>query len=360
MNNHKKKDMPQSELKIAVVVDPLIKYEKWYEDLKYILNIFPNSDIFTAYYNPDLTERMFKNKKIHDTFLQLIAPEDNQKKKWLKLEKLAYKSLRLKDYDAVISLSSRCAKYIKVTDGIKHIPIIMKPQKLFSNDRLDKQDRQYTQKLKNIIVCSLAEKRKLKKIYKVDGNVIYPPVNTKKYIPEKNLNRKEHWFLTDSNLSKRSLKLVIKSVVHAGVPLKILGESEDAEELIKEFKARGLVKFVGDIPRKGVISMIQNCKAYIYPTKSNTWQSSFVQVNAAGTAVIGYKRSIARELLSLDYPKTGICFEKYNYKSLSQVLTNFNIEEFDSRNCIIKAQEFDSSIFMYKLKTYVEDIVQSN
>ena len=152
-------------------------------------------------------------------------------------------------------------------------------------------------------------------------------------MPRQNLNRKEHWFLTDSSLSERALRLVIKSVVEAGVPLKILGEIEGSEDLIKEFKARGLVKFVGDIPTKGVISMIQTCTAYIYPTKSNIWQDTFIKVSSAGTAVIGYKRSIAKELLSLDHPKTGVCFEKYNYKSLSKVLRNFNSEEFDPRNC---------------------------
>jgi len=360
MNNHKKKDMPRSELKIAVVVDPLIKYEGWYEDIKYILKTFPNNDLFTAYYNPELTKKVFKDIKINDTFLQLVVPESNKKGIWLKLERLAYRSLHLKNYDAVISISSRCAKYIKVKKGVRHVSIIMKPRKLFSNDKLDRKDRKYTRKLNNVVVRTFTEKRKLKRVYKIDSNVIYPPVDIKKYMPEKNLNRKEHWFLTDSTLGERSLRLVVKSVVSAGVPLKILGESEDSEELIKEFKARGLVKFVGDLPIKGTISMIQNCKAFIYPAKKNNWEDTFIKANTAGTAVIGYKRSIAKELLSLDYPKTGICFDKYNYKSLAKVLENFNNEEFDSRNCIIKAQEFDSSIFMYKLKTYVEDIVQSN
>jgi len=324
------------------------------------LKTFPNNDLFTAYYNPELTKKIFKDIKINDTFLQLIAPEDNKKDMWLKLEKVAYRSLHLKNYDAVISMSSRCAKYVKVKKDVKHIPIIIKPRRLFSNDKLDKKDRKYTQILNNIVTRTLAERRKLKRVYKTDCNVIYPPVDIKKYMPERSLNRKEHWFLTDSTLSERALRLVIKSAVIAGVPLKVLGESGDSEKLIKKFKARGLVKFVGDLPIKGAISMIQNCKAYIYPTKIKSWQNCFIKANAAGTAVVGYKRSIAKELLSLDYPKTGVCFEKYNYKSLAEILKSFNNEEFDSRNCIIKAQEFDSSIFMYKLKTYVEDIVQSN
>ena len=138
MKNQKKKDKPQSKVKVAIVVDPLIKYEKWYEDLKYILELFPNSDIFTAYYNPELTKGIFKNRKINDTFLQLIATNNNTRDIWLRLEKLAYRSLHLKNYDVVISLSSRCAKYVKVTNGIKHISVIMNPQRLFSKDRLDK------------------------------------------------------------------------------------------------------------------------------------------------------------------------------------------------------------------------------
>jgi hypothetical protein len=360
MNNHKKKDMPQSKLKIAIVVDPIIKYEKWFEDLEYILKTFPNNDLFTAYYKPEITSKYFKNRKINDTFLQLIAPEDNRKEKWLKLEKLAYRSLCFKGYDAVITFSSRCSKYIRVCKGVKRVDIIMKPHKLFFSQKLHRKDRLYTAELKNILVNTSKERRKLKRIYKVDSTVIYPPVNIKTYNPEQILNRKENWFLTDSTLSEKALRLVIKAVMEVGVPLKILGKTENSEELIKEFKARGQVKFTGDIPKKGVISMIQNCKAYIHPSKGNNWNSCYVKANASGTAVIGYKRSIASELLSLDHPKTGVCFDKYNYKSLVKTLKNFDNEEFDSRNCIIKAQEFDSSIFMYKLKTYVEDVVQSS
>ena len=360
MNNHKTKDMPQSKLKVAIVVDPIIKYEKWFEDVKYVVKTFPNSDIFTAYYNPKIVKKHFKDIKVNDTFLQLITPENNRKEIWLKLERLAYKSLHLKNYDAVVSLSSRCAKYVNIGKDVKHIPIITNPHQIFKSKKLNSKDRKYTSKLENILVNTAKEKRKIKKIYKVDSTVIYPPVNTKKYTPKTILNRKENWFLTDSTLSNRSLRLVIKAVIEANAHLKILGKTEDSEELIKEFKARGQIKFMGDIPRKGMISMIQHSKAYIYPTKSNNWNSCFVKANASGTAVIGYKRSIASELLSLDNPKTGVCFDKYNYKSLAKILKDFNSEEFNSRNCIINAQEFDSSIFMYKLKTYVEDIVQSS
>ncbi|MDD3474624.1 MAG: glycosyltransferase [Candidatus Dojkabacteria bacterium] len=352
--------MPQSKFKIAIVIEPIIKFEKWFEYVKYILKLFPNSDIYTAYYNTDITEKYFKDRKINDTFLQLIAPEDNRKGKWLKLERLAYKSLHLKNYDAVISISSRCAKYVNTGKDVKHITMIMKPHKLFENKKLDKKDRKFTEKLENIVVNSFSEKRKLKRIYKVNSTVLYPPVDIKKYNPEKALNRKENWFLTDSTLSNRSLRLVIKAIIESGEHLKILGKTENSEELIKEFKARGQVKFVGDIPESGNISLMQNCKAYIYPTKNNNWNSCFIKANASGTAVIAYKRGIVSELLSLEYPKTGICFDKYNYKSLVKTIKSFNDNEFDSRNCIIKAQEFDSSIFMYKLKTYVEDIVQSN
>jgi glycogen synthase len=75
--------------------------------------------------------------------------------------------------------------------------------------------------------------------------------------------------------------------------------------------------------------------------------------------VIAYRSGGVVETISEENPKTGVFFEKYNYKSLSKALKDFNEEEFTSKNCVSNAQRFDSSIFMYKLKTYVEDAIHN-
>jgi glycosyltransferase involved in cell wall biosynthesis len=365
MNRRKEKPKkyPKSNIKVAVVTDPLVDKKYWHEQLKCILELFENCELFTPYYKAEYVKENFSDIDIHDSFLQLIAPEDNSKKKWLKLERLAYKIFSFRDYDIVISISSRCARFIRTTKDSKHIAIVLQPHRLFTSKRLQAKEKEAIQKADAVVTNSNSDKRKIRRLYKVNSDVIYPPIDVDKFKPERLLNRKESWFLTDADISTRALKLVIRAVVEAKVPLKIVGPLRpdiDSEELIKEMKAKGLVKFLGKLSEENRIELLQRCKAYIYPKKSREFGRVAVEANAAGTAVIAYRRGAVIETISENHPKTGVFFQKYNYKSLAKVLKEFNEDEFDSKNCIMKAQELDTSIFMYKLKTYVEDIVQSS
>jgi glycosyltransferase involved in cell wall biosynthesis len=365
MNRRKEKTKkyPKSNIKVAVVTDPLIDKKHWHEQLKCILELFGNCTLFTPYYRPEYVKENFSDVDIHDTFLQLIAPEDNSKKKWLKLERLAYKTLSFRNYDIVISISSRCARFVRTDKDTKHVAIVLQPHRLFTSKRLWAKEKEAIQRADAVITNSNSDKRKIRRLYKVNSDVIYPPINVDKFKPKKLLNRKESWFLMDADISTRALKLVIRAVVEAKVPLKIVGllrPDIDPEELIREMKAKGLVKFLGELSEESRIGLLQRCKAYIYPKKSRQFGQVAIEANSAGTAVIAYRRGAVIETISENHPKTGVFFQKYNYKSLAKVLKEFDEEEFDSKNCIMKAQELDTSIFMYKLKTYVEDIVQSS
>jgi hypothetical protein len=50
-------------------------------------------------------------------------------------------------------------------------------------------------------------------------------------------------------------------------------------------------------------------------------------------------------------------FDKYDYMELAEKLKKFKSEDFDPINCRKQAEEFDKKIFVYKIQTYVEDVL---
>ncbi len=353
----------KSDLKLAVVTDPIVDESEVYRELKHILKTFSNSEIFTPYYDTKVLDKQFAKHKIHDTFLQLLIPEDSEKEFWLKLEKFAYKTFSLKNLDIVLSVSSRCARFVRTEKGLQHIAIVINPRRLFSSGRLFKKEKKALENVHKVLTISNFDKKKLKKVYDIHSEVIYPPVEIEDFKPEKALNRRENWFLANADIDTESLKLLIKSVVKSEVGLKIMGdikENIDEEKLIKKLKARGFVKFLGGVSKEEKINLMQRCRGYIYPVKEEEFAKEVIEANGAGTPVVLYKKSSLVEFISTKKPKTGAVFEKYNYKSLAKTLKNFKDEEYDSKSCIMKAQEFDLAIFMYKLKTYIEDAIQNN
>ena len=131
-------------------------------------------------------------------------------------------------------------------------------------------------------------------------------------------------------------------------------------QLVKDLNAKGLVSFLGFVSNQERNELLKRSKALIFPARGEDFGIVPVEANALGTPVIAYKDGGVVETISEENPKTGIFFKKYNYKELAKILKNFNEKEFDSKTCVSQAKQFDSSIFMYKLKTYVEDVVQDN
>jgi glycosyltransferase involved in cell wall biosynthesis len=390
-----KQVLPTSDLKMAVVFDPLYKSGGAEKHLEYILKTFPQAELFVPYYDKEFVKSNFPNVNIHHSFMQYLPSKDKLKYVYLLLQPLAFKSFNFKKFDGVLSLSITFAKFAKAPKGKTHTNICMSPPKFLwqkddrsikGNDQLKginkflfgiysffmntflediwkKWDRKAARKLDNMIAISNVVKRRIKKYYNVNADVIYPPVEVDRLNPGNSINRKENWFLYLGRIETyKGVELAIRSCVDANVPLKIVGKGDDEErmkELVKELNAKGLVKFLGFVSEKQKIGMMQRCKALIFPVRGEDFGIVPVEANASGSAVIAYRSGGVVETISEHNPKTGIFFSKYDERELSTILKNFKAGDISSKNCISHAQDFAAQIFMYKLKNYIEDVVQS-
>ena len=108
-----------------------------------------------------------------------------------------------------------------------------------------------------------------------------------------------------------------------------------------------------------LIELLGKAKGLIFPVKNEDFGIVPVEANAAGTPVIAYKQGGVVETISDSNPKTGIFFTKYDYKELSKILKKFDEKDYKPENCRKQADNFAVEIFQYKLKRYVEDILEN-
>jgi glycosyltransferase involved in cell wall biosynthesis len=389
-----KKKFAISKLRLAVVTDPLYKYGEFEKQLKYILRTFPQSELFVPYCDEEFVLKHFPHNKVHQSFLKNFPFKSSLRYLYPLLHPFAYKSFRLNDFDGVLSHSRFFAKFSKT--GKKHIHICVTPPRFlwekksrmlknyeelsflnklvfniysflmdsFLEEFWQKRDKRAAQNVDSMITISNTVGKRIKKYYEVEADVIYPPVQVEKMQIGEDLNRRENWFLYNCDgQSSKGIELIIKACVDAASPLKIVGKEEYEERvhhLIKKLNAKGLVSFLGEVSDEVRINLMKRARALISTIRKGDFSFASVQANALGTPVVAYKSGGAEETISPSYPKTGIFYVKYNYKSLSKILRKFKDEEYDKKSCMIHAQEFDASIFMYKLKTYVEDALQDN
>jgi len=383
------------DIKVAVVFEPLYKMGGGELHLKYILEAFPNSELFTAYYDKELVQKEFAGIKVHHSFMQHLPWKDKLRYLYLLLNPLAYKSFNFKDYDVIVSLSSHFAKFAH-TKGIPHIDDCMTPPKFlwqkddrtlkskdqmkgfnkflfgiysffmdtFLEDMWKKWDKEAACRCTKIIANSNVVKKRIKKFYNCDSDVIYPPVEVDKILKYPKVNRKENWYLYLGRVERyKGVHLAIKACDRLDLPLKIAGSGDDLEamkELVDKLGAKGIVKFLGFVSEKEKFELMSRAKALILPIRGEDFGIVPVEANAFGTPVIAYADGGLLETISTENPKTGVFFTKYTVDALVDVLKKFKSEDYSQDNCRKQAENFASEIFIYKLQNYVKDTIQGS
>lgn len=327
--------------------------------------------------------------------MQYLPGRDKFRHLYLLLQPLAYRSFRFKNFDIAVSLSIAFAKFARPRN-IKHVNICMSPPKFFwqkkSRTLKDSQqlsginrilfklydsltgtflekiwqnwDRNAARRCDKMAAISNVVKKRVKKYYDIDADVIYPPVEVKRIKALRKVNRKENWFLYMGRVEAyKGVDIAIKAAVKAGVPLKVAGTGDDFENmkiLVKNLNAKGLVKFLGYVSDEQKFNLMARTKALIFPVKDEDFGIVPVEANASGTPVIAYKQGGVMETISEQNPKTGIFFVKYTVNDLAKILRNFDSGKYDPDNCRKQADNFASEIFVYKLQNYVKDALHDN
>ena len=384
------------DLKVAVVCDPLFKLGGAEKHLMGVLAAFPNATLYTAWYDKEFVNEWFKGYKIRSSFIQYLPFHKLFYHFFLLLQPWAYGGFNLKKYDVVISISISFAKFVKTRNkDIPHINICLSPPKFFwqhesrnlvSHEKVKEDvnkglykfynffvggplekiwqrwDFNAAQRVDYMIANSETVKERIKKIYEKDSDVIYPPVEVSKI--KLNKGRRENWFFYVGRVETyKGVDLAVKACIEAGVPLKVAGKGtclEEMKEIVKASNAKGLVQILGYISDPKKFELLQRAKALIFPVKDEDFGIVPIEAMAAGTPVIAYKEGGPMETISEKNPKTGMFFDKYNYKELAEKLKEFDSDDFDPINCRKQAENFAFEIFVYKIQTYVQDVLSKD
>lgn len=187
-------------LKVALVCDWLTVVGGAEQVLREIHHLFPSAPIYTSQYRPKGID-WFKDAEVKTGWINLfpaflrrfIAP----------LRQSYFKHLDLTEYDLVISVSGCDAKYVKTKPGAHfcycHVPtqyywgkteeyqkdpgfgplnFFIRPIFKLLLPRLRKKDLEAAGRPDHYITISEFAKAEIKKFYKREAEVIYPPVNT--------------------------------------------------------------------------------------------------------------------------------------------------------------------------------------
>ncbi len=289
-------------MKIAIIHDYITAYGGAEKTFKVLTEMFPQAEVYTLFYDKKIKKKLFGDKKIHTSFLQKFPAILKRKYQiLLPFMPIAAETLDFRDYDIVISASHSFAKGIITRPKTIHICYCYSPTRYLWDKSRGKfllhyfrlWDRQAAERVDKFIAISKTVQQRIKKYYKKDSVVIYPPVEIKS--PKSKIKSQNEYYLIVSQLRKyKRINIAVEAFNKLGLKLVIIGDGPERKRLQRMAKKN--IKILGWQPDEIVDGYFRNCTAFIFPGEDD-FGIAPVEAMAYGKPVLAYKKGGATETI---------------------------------------------------------------
>lgn len=359
-------------MKVALIHDHLAQDGGAERVLRALAEMFPEAPIFTLLYEKKNAAKYYRHRYIETSIIQKLPGGISHYQWYMPFMPMAVEFFDLRDYDLVISDSSSFAKGVITSSHTLHICYCHTPTRyLWSDTHQYINELKYNKYFKKIISLALnyirmwdrlaADRvdkyiansgfvaKRIKKYYKKDSFVIYPPVETDQF---KIADSVGDYFLIGGRLAPyKRIDLAIEAVKKTGKKLKIYGDGIDLARLKKIAKGYANIEFLGLVDEAAKAELYSRCLAFIYPQEED-FGITAVEAMASGRPVIAFKRGGALE--TVEDGVSGVFFNEQTADSLAQAINNFDASKFNPEIIKQRAERFSVERFKKKIKEFVD------
>jgi glycosyltransferase involved in cell wall biosynthesis len=370
-------------MKIALVHDYIKEYGGAERVLMALHEMWPEAPIYTAFCDKGSTAgKEFKDAKVVESVFAPIIKHWNLYSPLRFLTPLIWKSFDLSAYDLVITSSSwyitrgfRVGKNTKVIcychtpprylygyqtsiEWQRYWPV--RVYALIVNHFLRMFDFSSAQQVNFFIANSKNVHARIKKFYRKDSEVIYPPVDVEKIIKTtKNLMPKNYYLITSRIVGAKGVELAMKLAKEAKIHIKIVGEKAGLKWLsgsLDELRS-SWVELVGRVGDEDLYHYYGECKAFLALAKEEDFGITPVEAMAAGRPVIAYHGGGYLETV-VD-GKTGVFFDELTTGSLIKAIRRLNRLKIGPGDCQKQAKKFSKERFISEIRNFVNSKIKS-
>lgn len=369
-------------MKVALVCDWLTNVGGAEKVLLKIHKMFPEAPIYTSQYNPKKID-WFLKADVRTGWLQrwpsglrrFLGP----------FRQRYFNKLDLSEYDLVISVTGAEAKSVKTVNkktGKKavhisycHVPTqyywqmyddyvenpgfgILNPLvrvffKLLVKP-LRKADFKAASKVDQFVTISEYAKEQIKKYYKREAVIVWPPVEIKDFRPvEKPVEN--YYAVTSRQVTWKRLDLAVKACLELEKPLMVVGEGSEHKKLVKLAKGSPLIQFVPLASKQKLASILSRAKGYIFPSME-PFGIAPVEALSCGCPVIAFNKGGTKDYVTDG--KNGVEFSRQTVDSLKKAIVRFEKLKFSRKKVSETAKKFDEARFGKELKKVIDEVVK--
>ena len=366
-------------MRIAFVHDWFVTYGGAERVVEQILNIYPSADLFALYdFIPERQRDFIQNKPVTTSFLQKFPFARTKYRSYLPLMPIAIEQFDLSSYDLVISTTHAVAKGVITGPDQVHVAYVNSPiryawdltHQYLNEANLTRGPKSWLARLilhyirmwdirtsfgvDEFIGNSGFIARRIKKVYRRDAAVIYPPVDVNAFTVR--TNKDDFYFTVSRMVPYKRIDLIVEafSRMH-DKKLIVIGDGPEFKK-IKQ-KAGPNVTLLGFQPNDVVRDHLERAKAFVFAAEED-FGIVPLEAQACGTPVIAYGRGGALETV-ID-GKTGMFFDTQDVDSIMSAVEAFEerAESFNPHDLRRQAERFSNKRFREEFKAFVDKALE--
>lgn len=361
-------------MKIALVHDDFVQAGGAESLFATIASLYPQAPIYTSLVDWEKIPQSINKERIKTSFIQKIPFAKKLYKAFLPLYPFAFESFDFKNFDVVLSSTTRFANSIITRPETVHICYINSTPRFLWDENvkgeyiprylsflasplishLKRWDKAASSRADFYIANSQNVAAKVKKYYNRQSQVVYPFADIDFFALAKISNWKlksQKYFLVVSRLVKwKKIEIAIQACQSLGVNLKIVGTGPDGKRLKK--MAGETVEFVGKVTKEQLRDFYQNAQALIV-TQQEDFGIAAVESQACGTPVVAYDAGGQQEIVVNG--KTGLLYKNQTKESLKDAIGAFHAVKWQKQSCRRNSLKFSQAIFVKKIKDAVNE-----
>lgn len=360
-------------MRVALVHHWLVTMRGGERVLESLAGLFPSADLFTLVCDWGILPSTLGQFRISCSFLQRFPRPTQWYRYYLPLFTLATRQLDLRGYDLVITSDAAMMKGIRVDASATHVCYCHSPMRCIWSgyeahrqaagpvtafalsairNRLCHWDYEAAKRVDHFVTNSENVRNRIRKFYNRDSFVIYPPVDTRRFVIGPRPARENFFLVVSQLVPYKRIDLIVDAFTRCKRPLVIVGDGPERSKL--ERRAGRNIRFEGSLPQAEVIKAMQRCKAFVFAGEED-FGIVMAEAQACGTPVIALGKGGALEIVEDNV--TGALFNEESVESLLEALNRVDEISFEPKRVRASALRFTHQRFQDEFSTVIRRIL---
>ena len=357
-------------MKVAIIHYWLVGMRGGEKVLEALCEMYPQADIFTHVYVPEMVSDRIRQHNIIPTFINSLPRAARMYKTYLPLMPLALEQLDLRGYDLIISSESGPAKGIIAPPDALHVCYCHTPMRYIWNmyhiyrdsagrvarlvmppltHYLRMWDVTSAARVDSFIANSATVARRIHRYYGASSVVIHPPVDTDAFSIVAPCELEDYYLMAGELVSYKRPDLAVAAFNEMKLRLVVIGGGDMLDEIRR--LAGPTVTVLGSQPFEVLKQHYARCRALIFPGEEDFGMVP-VEAMASGRPVVAFGQGGATETVAKGL--SGVFFAEQTVGAISSAVRSLAAIEIDPKKIAAHASQFGRDQFFQKMRAHID------